>query len=318
MKVPESLISDFRKETVFLLATHVGPDGDAIGSCLALAEALKSLGKTVFVYDKDPIPKFYRFMPGHRTFRTTIRKMLSKSPIVVLLDCNSPERAALDGYTFRKTVVIDHHETESDFGEIRWIERSAAATGLMVFHLIRAMGIPLTKTMATNLYTAITVDTGTFRYSNTDPDVLRAGAELVDAGAKPGTISEHLYERWEKNRFELLTRTLGTLEIKDGIAIAHVTKGMLKNTGTTESDTENFANFPRIIDSVKISVLIREVDNGRWKVSMRSKGTVNVATIAAAYGGGGHRNAAGFRMRADLEMIKKTILKSGRAVLSRS
>jgi phosphoesterase RecJ-like protein len=318
VKIPESLIADFRKETVFLLAAHIGPDGDAIGSCLALAEALKSVGKTVFVYDKDPVPECYRFMPGHRSFRSTLGRMLSKNPLVVLLDCNSPERAALEGNTFRKTVVIDHHETESDFGDIRWVERASAATGLMVFHLIRAMGIPLTKTMATNLYTAIAVDTGTFRYSNTDPDVLRAGAELVEAGARPGTISEHLYERWGRNRFELLTRTLDTLEIKDGIAIAHVTKGMLKKTGTTESDTENFANFPRIIDPVKISVLIREVDNGRWKVSMRSKGTANVATIAAAYGGGGHRNAAGFRIRADLETIKKAIFKSGRAVLSQS
>ncbi|NJD55385.1 MAG: bifunctional oligoribonuclease/PAP phosphatase NrnA [Nitrospirae bacterium] len=315
MKIPEDLIEAFRNEKVFLLTTHIGPDGDAVGSCLALSEALKSLGKTVFVYDRDPVPECYRFMPGYRSFRSSLGRIMAKHPLVVLLDCNSPDRAALTGNAFRKTAVIDHHETESDFGDIRWVERSAAATGLMVFHLIRTLDVPLTKSMATNLYTAITVDTGTFRYSNTGPDVLKAGAELVEAGARPGTISEHLYEHWEKKRFELLVRALGTLDIRDGIAFIHVTRDMHETTGTTESDTENFANFPRIIDSVKISVLIREVDKGRWKVSMRSKGPVNVANIAAANGGGGHRNAAGFRIAADLATIKKVILKAGKTIL---
>lgn len=315
MRIPKDLIEAFRNEKVFLLTTHIGPDGDAIGSCLALAEALKSLGKAVFVYDRDPVPEGYRFMPGCRTFRSSLGRIMTKHPLVVLLDCNSPDRAALTGYAFRKTAVIDHHETESDFGDIRWVERSAAATGLMVFHLVRTLGVPLTKSMATNLYTAIAVDTGTFRYSNTDPDVLKAGAELVEAGARPGAISEHLYEDWKKKRFELLVRALGTLDISDGIAFIHVTRDMHEKTGTTESDTENFANFPRIIDSVKISVLIREVDRGRWKVSMRSKGRVNVARIAAANGGGGHRNAAGFRITADLATIKKVIRKAGGAVL---
>ena len=318
MKIPKRLIADFRKEQVFLLTTHISPDGDAIGSCLALDEALRLLGKTVVVYDRDPVPEYYRFMPGYRTFRSAPGDILSKNPLVVLLDCNSPERAALEGHAFRKIIVIDHHETESDFGDVRWVERNAAATGLMIFHLIKALGVPITKTIATNLYAAIAVDTGTFRYSNTGTDVLLAAAMLVEAGAKPGTISEYLYERWKKSRFDLLTLSLETLEIKDGVSIVHVTKKMHKKTGTTESDTENFANVPRIIDTVKISVLIREVDNGRWKVSMRSKGMVNVATIASAFGGGGHRNAAGFRMKADLAAVKKAILKSARTVISKS
>jgi len=198
------------------------------------------------------------------------------------------------------------------------VDRNAAATGLMIFHLIKALGVPMTKTIATNLYTAIAVDTGTFRHSNTDADVLLAAASLVEAGARPGTISEHLYERWRKSRFDLLTLCLETLEIKNGVSIIHVTREMHRKTGTTESDTENFANVPKIIDTVKISVLIREVDNGRWKISMRSKGLVNVATIAAAFGGGGHRNAAGFRMKADLATAKKAILKSASAVLSQT
>ncbi len=318
MKIPKGLIDDFREEQVFLLATHISPDGDAIGSCLALAEALRLLGKTVVLYDKDPVPEHYRFMPGCRLFRSALGRILSKDPLLVLLDCNGPERAALERYTFRKTIVIDHHETESDYGEVRWVERNAAATGIMIFHLIKSLGIPITKTMATNLYTAIAVDTGTFRYGNTGVDVLRVAASLVEAGAKPGAISEYLYECWKKRRFDLLTLSLGTLEIKNNVSIVHVTREMHTKTGTTESDTENFANFPRIIDTVKISVLIRAIGNSRWKVSMRSKGRVNVATIAAAFGGGGHRNAAGFRMTADLATVKKAIFNAARSVISKT
>ncbi|MBI5634914.1 MAG: bifunctional oligoribonuclease/PAP phosphatase NrnA [Nitrospirae bacterium] len=315
MKVPKSLINTLNKEQILLLATHISPDGDALGSCLALAEALVVLGKKVYIFDKDPVPELYQFMPGHKKCRSTLGNLLKKNPLLILLDCNSPERAALEGYTFSKSVVIDHHETESPFGDIRWVERTAAATGLMVFHLINALNIRITKSMATNMYTAIAVDTGTFRYSNTSSDVLRASAELIDAGAQPGIISEHLYERWKKNRFDLLSLCLGTLEIRDNMAMIHVTKDMFNKTGTVEADTENFANVPRMIDSVVISALIRETDNGRWKVSMRSKGQANVAKIAAAYGGGGHRNAAGFRIKTDLPLLKKTLFAAGKKIL---
>ncbi len=315
MIVPHRLISALKKEDPFLLATHINPDGDAIGSCLALAEMLTSLGKTVCVYDRDPIPAFYQFMPGHKNFRTSIRKIHPEKHFLLLLDCNSPERAALEGHVFAKTAVIDHHETESRFGDIRWVERTAAATGLMVFHLIKAFRVKITETMATNLFTAIAVDTGTFRYSNTSADVFRVCAELVSAGVQPGMIAEHLYERWTRDRFALLTRALGNLVIKDKIALMHVTTDMFRKTGTTEADTENFANVPRMIDSVMISTLIRQMEDGRWKVSMRSKGQVNVAAIAETYGGGGHRNAAGFRMKADLDTVRNSVLTSGRAIL---
>lgn len=317
MKIPESLLSVFKKEQTFLLATHINPDGDALGSALALAEALAFLRKKkVAIFNRDEVPGYYRFMPGYRKCRPTLGKLLDKKPLLVLLDCNSPERAALESYSFRKAVVIDHHETESPFGDVRWIERTAAATGLMVYHLIKALKVPLTKSMATNLYTAIAVDTGTFRYSNTSPDVLRVSADLVEAGAVPGLISENLYERWGKNRFDLLRLCLKTMEIRDGVALMYATKSMFRETNTSESDTENFANYPRMIDSVLISALIRETDNGRWKVSMRSKGKANVAKIAAAHGGGGHRNAAGFRIKTDIGSLKEILFTAGRNSIS--
>lgn len=308
MKIHREIVSVLTKEKAFLIATHINPDGDAIGSALALAGALESMGKEVRVYNKDRVPEFYRFMPGHKRFKSSLKNTLPKNPVLVLLDCNSPERAALEKYSFRISVVIDHHETEADFGDIRWVVPAAAATGLMVFYLIKAMGVALSSDIAANLYTAIAVDTGTFRYSNTSSEVLKASAELIESGANPAFISECLYERWEGNRFDLLVMTLNNLEIKNDVAMMHITKDMFQKTDTTPEDTENFSNFPRTIKSVKISALFRDIGDGFWKVSLRSKGKVNVAKIAELYGGGGHKNAAGFKIRGSLKSAKEKLL----------
>ena len=308
MKIPKAIVSVLKKEKVFLIATHINPDGDALGSALALSFALESAGKEVYVYDKDIVPAFYRFLPGYKRVSSSLKKAISKGPVLILLDCNSPDRAALEHYSFRKSIVIDHHETERAFGDVRWVVPSAAATGLMVFYLIKAIGAALTGDIARNLYTAIAVDTGTFRYSNTSPEVLRVSAELIEAGADPAFIAECLFERWEKSRFDLLVMTLNNVEIKNDIAMMHITKNMFEKTETTAEDTENFSNLPRTIRSVKISALFRESDNGFWKASLRSKGKVNVAKIAELFGGGGHKNAAGFRIEGSLDSAKKKLL----------
>ena len=310
MKIHREIVAVLKKEKVFLIAAHINPDGDAIGSALALSSALESMGKEVYVYNRDRVPEFYKFMPGYKKCKSGLKNVLSKKPVLILLDCNSPERAALEHYSFRKSVVIDHHETEADFGDIRWVVPAAAATGFMVFCLIKAMGVALTSDIATNLYTAIAVDTGTFRYSNTSAEVLRASAELIESGAKPALVSECLYERWTSNRFALLVRTLNNLEIKKDVAMMHITKEMFQKTDTTPEDTENFSNFPRTIRSVKISALFRETDDGFWKASLRSKGDVDVAKIAELYGGGGHKNAAGFKIRGSLKAAKEKLLRA--------
>jgi len=310
MKIPKEIVSVLKKEKVFFIATHINPDGDAIGSALALSSALESLGKEVHVYNRDRVPEFYQFMPGYRRFKTGLKNALTKKPVLVLLDCNSPERAALEHYSFRRSVVIDHHETETDFGDIRWVVPASAATGLMIFYLIKAMGVALTRDMSTNLYTAIAVDTGTFRYSNTSSEVLKASAELIEAGANPAFTADCLYERWGINRFDLLVMTLHNLEIKNDIAVMYITEDMFQKTDTTPEDTENFANFPRMIQTVKIAAVFRDIGNGFWKVSLRSKGNVNVAKIAELYGGGGHKNAAGFKIKGSVKSVKEKLFRA--------
>jgi phosphoesterase RecJ-like protein len=310
VKVPRRLLSFLRKEEKFFIATHINPEADAIGSSIALSMALESLGKETILYDKDRIPEFYRFLPGHEKFINSIPPHVSRNLPIILLDCNSLERAGVEGMRFKNAAVIDHHETETDFGDIRWVEPGAAATGLMVFYLIKRLGIHITKEIAVNLYTAISIDTGTFRYSNTTAETLRVGAELIEAGANPAYISSHLYEAWSEERFALLVRVLNTLEIKGGVAMTFVTKGMYKKTGTGPEDTENFSRFPTTMKDIKISAFFREIGNDYWKVSLRSKGDINVAMIAALFEGGGHKNASGYRIKASLKSAKKALLKA--------
>ncbi|MEW6417193.1 MAG: bifunctional oligoribonuclease/PAP phosphatase NrnA [Nitrospirota bacterium] len=310
LKVPSDVLSFLKEKDKFFLATHINPEGDALGSSLALSTALESMGKNTIVYDRDIIPEFYRFLPGHERFINSIPSIVTDHWSLILLDCNTPERAGIDNLTFKHSAVIDHHETENDFGNIRWVEAEVAATGIMVFYLIKGLGIKITKEMAINLYTAIVIDTGTFRYSNTTAEVLKVSAELIEAGADPAYISNSLYEAWSEKRFALLVMALNTLEIRDNVAITVVTKEMYEKTGTGPEDTENFSNFPRMIKDIKVSAFFREMGENYWRVSLRSKGDINVARIATLFEGGGHKNAAGCKIKANLKSAKEALIKT--------
>lgn len=309
-KVPPEILTLLRREKSFVIATHIDPDGDTLGSALALGAALEALGKKIILYNSEPIPALYNFMPGIERFICSSPDSENTLPALLVLDCNEAERAGLAKVRFKHSTVIDHHETQRTFGDVKWIEPQAAATGLMTFHILRELGAEITKDMATNLYTAIAVDTGTFRYSNTDAAALRVSAELVEAGADLSAVAENLYQAWTDGRFRLLVMALDTLEVAGDIVITHVTKEMFASTGTSPADTDNFSNFPRMMKSTKISVFFRETDDGWWKASLRSKGAVNVAKVAEAFNGGGHKNAAGFKIKADLKTVKEELLKA--------
>ncbi|MEK6673328.1 MAG: bifunctional oligoribonuclease/PAP phosphatase NrnA [Nitrospirota bacterium] len=310
MNIPDRLTDLLRRERSFFIAIHIDPDGDALGSSLALSDALVSLGKEVTLYSRDPVPEIYRYLPGWERVTNSISNPGAQISNLILIDCNEPDRTGLEDVKFRHSAVIDHHETMRDFGDIKWIEPSAPATGLMVFYLIRALNAGITSGMATNLYSAIAVDTGTFRYSNTTSEVLRVSSELVASGANPAYISKSLYETWSDRRFSLLISVLDTLEMQGDIAVMHVTQDMFRATGTAPEDTENFSNFPRMIKTVKVSVFLRELDSSSYKISMRSKGDVNVAGVAEAFGGGGHMNAAGCKIKGNLGAVKEALLKA--------
>jgi len=308
VKIPHNLLSFLKQEDDFFIATHINPEGDALGSSIALSMALETLGKKTLVYDRDPVPNYYRFLPGHERLIHSSGGIETSAFNLLLLDCNTPDRAGIEALEFRSSAVIDHHETEKEFGNIKWVEPHAAATGMMIFFLIKELGTPITKEIALNLYTALAIDTGTFRYDKTTAEVLKVASELVEAGAKPSLVSNGLYETWSEQRFRLLIMSLNTIEIRENVAFTAVTNEMFQQTGTSAEDTENFSGFPRMMQNVVVSAFFRQISDNEWKVSLRSKGDVNVAQIAALFGGGGHKNAAGFKIKGTLETAKEKLL----------
>lgn len=308
MKAPKKLLHFLLKGKTFLIATHINPEGDALGSSVALSMALESLGKKTFVYCKDPVPEFYKFLPQHKKVRTSLPHSKQLPPLI-LVDCNNTERAGLEETTLMPSAIIDHHEPEKNLCDAKWIEPKASAAGILVYHVIKALGVKITKAIAINLYTAIAVDTGIFRHNNTNSEAMRIASELISAGADPYMIAENLYETWSENRFKLLLKVLATTEIHNSIAITKVTLDMFEETGSNAADTENFINFTQMMESIKISALFRELGKNIFKVSLRSKKeTVNVAKIAEMFGGGGHKNAAGYKANSDFNTAKQKLL----------
>ncbi len=318
MLPPTELLDFLKKEDRFVIATHISPDGDGLGSAIALSMAIQKIGKEAILLCKDPVPRQCKFLPGQEKFieleQFTVHGLrFTDFKNLILVDCNdidriSTEESQISNLKFQISAIIDHHESEKPFGDIRWVAPEAAATGLMIFYIIRELGIEISEDMAVNLYAAIAVDTGNFRYENTTHEVFSVAAELKKAGARTHVIYRELFESWSEGRFNLFMKVLNTLERKDGIAVVRVTEKMFEETATSPDDTEHFVDFPRIMKDVKVSILFREIEDNYYKLSLRSKDDINVARVAEAFGGGGHKNAAGCRIRADFETAKVAIL----------
>jgi phosphoesterase RecJ-like protein len=311
MKPPHELLHFLNESDNFLIVSHISPDADALGSSIALSMMLRANGKRTILFNKNEISSQYSFIPGTCDLLSikNYPYIADKLYNLILVDCNDMKRAGLEGIAsrhsdFNKIAVIDHHETDKAFGDIRWIVPESPATGMMIYYIIKEMGFKITEDMASCLYAAISFDTGNFRYENTTTDVFTVAADLVASGAKPHLIYSSLFEKWTTNRFKLMLDVMSSLELEEGVAIGAVTRKMFEDTHTTEDDVESFVSIPRILKGVQISVIIRETSDNYCRVSLRSKSSLDVAQIAKAFGGGGHKNAAGFRMKADLNTLR--------------
>ncbi|MBF0538234.1 MAG: bifunctional oligoribonuclease/PAP phosphatase NrnA [Nitrospirae bacterium] len=311
-RCPEGLVSYLREADDFRIVVHVFPDGDAIGAALALSLGLRAMGKLATVYSKDEIPLMFGYLPAVEDFRdvNVISQTDTADATLIVVDCNSPQRAGLSDVRFKKTIVIDHHRTETDFGDIRWVMPDYPATGLMVYFLLKALGVTITTEIATNVYTALCIDTGTFRFSSTTAETLMVAAELVNAGVNPSVVANHIYNTWSEARFMLLKNVLNSVEIHNRLAMTFITEAMLRETGARSEDSDNFVNFPIMIESVVVSALFKEIGPDKWKVSLRSRGEVDVSVIAQELGGGGHHNAAGFRINGNLVGTRQRLIQS--------
>lgn len=317
---PKEIIDLITEKEKFLILTHSTPDGDAFGSSLALKYLLEMLGKKVEVFTELPVPNQYRFLPGTDTLGDLKNLETKPYDVLFLVDCNSPKRVSNEREITEKIekfngtiIIIDHHiETSTSSQEnsklIKWIVPSKAATGILIYELIKALEQPITLEMAKNLYTSIIVDTGNFQFDNTTDEVFQIATELVKAGAKPSYIYQESFESWSEGRFRLFSRMLNKLEITPPLAISFISLEDFQETGTTEPDTERFVEFIRILKNVTISALFREVKKGFIKASLRSKGDIDVSLLARDFGGGGHKNAAGYRITGDFEKARLSLL----------
>lgn len=306
----------------FLISSHVNPDGDSLGAQLALYSLLVEMGKEVRVVNTDPVPWLYDFLPFKEAIERPAETVYEPDYLIVL-DAGSLERIGAKlakSIAPRKGIInIDHHAESVPFGDYNFIDTSASATSEIIHRLIKEMGFRVGRERAICLYTGIMTDTGSFRFPNTTPRCHIAAAELIAEGVDVQRIYELVYERMSYGRLKLLGEVLNTLRVGMGGRAAWMTvrREMFERTGTGLEDLEGFVNYARSIEGVEVAALFVELEGGRTKVSLRSRGKVNVARIAAAFGGGGHERAAGCLIEAPLEPAMERVLNAIGEVLSR-
>lgn len=299
----------------FVILSHVRPDGDALGSQLALALSLEQLGKEVTVWNEDGLLEKYNFLPGG--------ERLTRPPpeprdfdVAIALDTATQNRlgTAAESVRSAKTWInIDHHPSNPGYGDLVYLDPASPATGQILFELIRSEGFPMDSAIAENLFVAISTDTGSFQYPSTTARTFEIGAELVRSGVQVGRVSQLLFENYPRRRTELLRELLGTMRFEAGGKIASFSLSLkvAADLGVQPEDNEGLIDHLRAIRGVIVAVFFEELADGKARVSMRSKSEeVDVSAICQKFGGGGHKLAAGARVRGTLPEVEQKILEA--------
>jgi phosphoesterase RecJ-like protein len=302
----------------FLLTTHVRPDGDGLGSMIALAETLRRRGKEVELVTATTLPARYQFLNSGGQIKrfATGTSNWRKAEVIAVLDTGTWNQLGDFAQALRESaaakVVIDHHQTQDDLGALRLVDASAEATGRLVYEAIRALKEPLSQSAAEALFVAIAMDTGWFRHSNTTAATLALEAELIAAGARPAPLYELLFEQNTLPRLKLTGLILDRLQTAANgrIAYTEVRRSDYEATGATPQDTEDLVNFPRSLSGVEVALFFMEQPPGGVKVSFRSRSRVDVARLAERFGGGGHRLASGATLEGSLEQARDRVLEA--------
>lgn len=291
----------------FLVCSHSRPDGDAVGSMLAMGMLLGQMGKRADLVTADRIPSIYRELPGADDIRTAMR-VHGPYDAVILLECDGLERSRLRGLEPFFHINIDHHATGQPFGHLNWIDRHAASVGEMVYRLVHAAGGTVTAEMATCLYTTVLTDTGGFCYGATRASTFELAKELTQAGADPVRIAQDVYFSTATSKLLLLGAALSNLKREGRLAWLWVAHQDMVRTCAAEEDCEGIVNYAICIAGIEAAVFLRELPERRIRLSLRSKGRVNVSAIAAKLGGGGHENAAGVTLEGPISRALDEIL----------
>ncbi|PLX84748.1 MAG: DHH family phosphoesterase [Desulfuromonas sp.] len=293
----------------FVVASHENPDGDALASTLALCLALTEMGKDVVAYNRDGVPEAYAFLPGSEKVVSDLGED-DFFDVGFVLDAGELRRAGSHLRKKCRTLVnVDHHPHSERFGEIHFVDEGASATGALIYRVLKSAGAKISGDVALCIYTAILSDTGSFRYSNADPEAFRIAAEMVEVGVDPWTVASGLYENQDASRLRLLALALGTLTVSHcGLyASVSVTQEMMEEAGAGPELTDGFVNYPRSVNGVEVAVFFRQLGPEQFKAGFRSKGKVDVGALARELGGGGHHNAAGAEVKGTLEAVRGSV-----------
>ena len=311
----ESVLRQIRDELLnrrrILLTSHARPDGDSIGSQLSLAFALDTLGKEVRIVNADAAPEHYLDFPGMDRIEIAAAVPAdAAADAVVVMECSDLTRTGVAGLEGRFIINIDHHAGNRMYGALNWFDESAAACGEMVFDLIAALGVPLTTDIATHIYLAILTDTGSFHHSNITPRTFDICRRTVEAGVKPAAMARRVFDSNSFGKLKLIGALLDAMELVDNgrLAVLYLDDAMLSACGCTHNDTEGLINLPLTAREIQAVVFFKASPDGSVRVSMRSKYDVDVRMVANGFGGGGHKNAAGFTVEGPLERVRPEII----------
>lgn len=302
-----AILKVIRKGECFLVCSHARPDGDAVGSVLAMGMLLEQMGKRADLVTADRVPVVYRGLPGADRIRTTMR-VHGPYDAVILLECDGVERTRLEGLEKFFLINIDHHASGIEFAHINWIDHEAACVGEMVFRLYQALGAKISPDAANCMYTTVLTDTGGFIYGGTRASTFELARELTLAGADPIWIAQQVYFSRPMSKLLLLGAALRNLHREGRVAWLWITQEDMMRSCALEEDCEGIANYALSIAEVEAAAFLREVPENRIRVSLRTKGKINVAAIAERLGGGGHENAAGCTLPGPLARARDQIL----------
>ena len=297
--------TEIRRRQRFVVASHARPDGDAIGSSLAMALALQRLGKQARVVSRDRVPPQMQVFPSVDSIEVTDH-VDDPGDAVIVLECGDTQRTGIAGLDGGYLINIDHHPGNTMYGAMNWLDLSAAACGEMVFELIGALGVSLTPEIATHVYIAILTDTGAFHYSNITPRTFDICRQCVEAGVNATAVARSIFDSNNLARLKLYGAVLHRMQLDPTgrIATVSVDQQLARECGGTYEDTEGLVNLPLTVKDIMAVAFFKENGPGDWRVSMRSKGAINVNAIAREFGGGGHTNASGCSARGDFADLK--------------
>jgi bifunctional oligoribonuclease and PAP phosphatase NrnA len=318
-EVLEQIRDEILRAQRFLITSHLKPDGDSIGSQMAMAYALRALGKQVRIVNCDLAQPALLTFPGVSAIEIA-SEAEGDIDLVLVMECSDLARTGVSGLDRYRIVNIDHHPGNAMYGAVNWFDAGAAACGEMVFDVIRCLGVPVTPEIATHIYVAILTDTGSFHYSSISPRTFDICRQALEAGAEPVSIARNVFDSNNIGRLRLFGAVLGSVELDDSgrLATIYLDRAMARASGGTYDDTEGLINLPLTVKEIQAVVFFKEWEGNQYRISLRSKGRIDVGEVAKQFGGGGHKNASGCTIGGSLASVRRQIVPLVQAAITRA